>query len=105
MSVRYDDTWELGETWSLIVNCTDLDNQPVSPTAADWKLSQMDGTPVLVMTDPDIAVAGDVCTITVSTGQQIGIEPSVYRHRLKVTSNGGAVSRQIHGLIEVLADE
>lgn len=103
MSVRYDDTWELGETWSLIVSCTDLDNQPVSPTAADWKLSHMDGTAVLIVSDPDIV--GNVCTITVATGQQIGIVPAMYQHRLKVTSNGGAVSRQIHGLIEVLADD
>ena len=106
MSTRFDDTWSLGETWSLIVSCTGSDDADLDPLTADWKLKTLDGTEVLALTELDgITVDDNVCTITVETTDQDDVDPGVYRHRLKVTDSGGAISRQVHGMIRVLSDE
>ena len=106
MSTEHNDSWTLGETWSLEVLCTDLDGDPINPNAAHWRLRTLDGTTVLALTNGDgIVIAGNVCTITVPTGSQGPVTSQTYRHRLKITDSGGAESRQVHGLIKVLPDE
>ena len=106
MSVRDDFTVRLGETWTYVVSCTDADGSAVSPATADWKLEELDGTTVLALTQiSGIIIGVSTCTITVQTSNQSGVLPGAYRHRLKITDAGGAISRQVHGQIQVLADD
>lgn len=107
MSTRYDDIWKIGETWSVIVTCTDEDGDNLNPVSVDWKLKTLDGlTTVFALSGSSgIVVAGNVATITIATVDQVSVNPGTYRHRLKVTDSGGAISRQMHGLIKVRSDD
>ena len=105
MSTRYDDTWTLGETWSFIVTCTDSDGADLNPDTADWKLKTLDGTEILSLdVSSGISIDDNVCTITVETISQNDVDPGVYRHRFKVVDSDGAISRQVHGQIRVVAE-
>lgn len=106
MSTRYDDAFTKGETWSLIVSCTDSDGNAVTPSSANWKLINPDGTVALTLTNPaGITIAGSVCSINVQTSDQTSLLSRTYRHRLKIVDSGGSVSRQVHGFIRVLPDD
>ena len=99
MSTEINDTWKLGETWSEVITCTDEDGDALNPIAADYKLKSLDG---LVSLSPTPSISTNVVTVTIPTSDQGTIASRVYRRRLKVTDSGGAVSRQVHGLITVL---
>jgi hypothetical protein len=105
MSTRYDDTWQIGETWSAVIVCTDENGGAINPVSADWKLKTMDGiTTTLALTESSgIAIVGSVCTITIPVVSQT-MDPKAYRHRLKITDGSSTVSRQVHGQIQILAD-
>lgn len=106
MSTRFDDILKIGETWSFVVECTDEGDENLNPVTADWKLITLDSVDVLSLTQSSgIVIVGNICTITIPTIMQSGVDPGIYIHRLKVTDIGGAVSRQMHGAIRVLADE
>jgi len=103
MSTRDDFAFTLGETWTYVVTCTDVDGNAVNPVTADFKIKDLFGNTVITLTQASgIVVAGNVCTITIATGSQSGFTSQVYRHRLKVTDSGGATSRQTNGFITVM---
>jgi hypothetical protein len=106
MSVRDDFSWTLGETWTYVVTCTDADGNAVNPVSADFKIKSLFGDTLFALTNGSgISVATNVCTITIPTTDQTGIDSQVVRHRLKITDSGGAISRQVHGYITVLPDD
>jgi hypothetical protein len=106
MSVRDDFSWTLGETWTYVVTCTDVDGNAVNLVSADFKVKDLFGSTIFALTNGSgIGIAANVCTITISSTDQTGVGSATYRHRLKITDNGGAISRQVHGLIEVLPDD
>jgi hypothetical protein len=98
MSTEVNDTWTLGETWSEVITCTDEDGNVLNPVSADYKIKSLDG---LIVSSPTPSIVGNVVTVTIPTTDQGTITSRVYRRRLKVTDSGGAISRQVHGLITV----
>jgi hypothetical protein len=104
MSLRSDEVWTKGETWTEEVTCTDADGQPLNPTSANFRLKVFDTDVVVVeMTEvTGITIAGNVCTYNVP---QDDVDSGVYWRRLKVTAANGSVSRQVHGFVEILAED
>jgi hypothetical protein len=108
MSIRNDDEWTLGETWSERVTCTASDGSAITSIAVvDWALKTLDGTIVLQKTSPDsnVVIASNVVTVTVPTTDQGSVGSRTLWRRLKITDNNGAQSRQIHGFITVLPND
>lgn len=110
MSVRIDDVWVKGETWSEIVTCTDAAGQNISVVSADYRLKTFEtDVPVVQLTQSSgLTISGtsnEICTSIIETTAQASIEPGLYWRRLRVVDSTGAKSRQIHGFIEVLPED
>jgi hypothetical protein len=105
VSNEYHDNFKQGETWSLVVTLTDADGAALVPSALTFRLWDWAGNELTKSLGSGIALGGtdgNVATITIPTTDSAGLAARLHRHELMATK-GGALSRQIHGTIGVLA--
>ena len=106
MSTRDDDEFKLGETYTVVVDCRDYAGAPVTPVTASFAIKTFGGAVIVALTQASgITINGNSCIISIPTYEQTGFEPGLYRKRLKITDSNNAVSRQMDGTTEILADE
>jgi hypothetical protein len=105
VTVEYHDNLQQGETWSLVVTLTDADGAALVPDALSFRLWDWAGNELVKTLGNGIALGGtggNVATITIPTIDSDGLAARLHRHELMATKSG-ALSRQIHGTIGVLA--
>jgi hypothetical protein len=89
MSLEYHDNVRRGETWSFVVTLT--------VRLWDWLGNELTKT-----LDSGITLVSNVATVTIATYESDDLAARLHRHELVATKNG-AVSRELHGTLGVLA--
>jgi hypothetical protein len=105
MSLEYHDNVRHGETWSFVVTLTDADGAPLVPDELTFRLWDWAGNELTKTLDSGITLsgtAGNVATITLPTYETDDLAARLHRHELVAVKNG-AVSRELHGTLGVLA--
>lgn len=102
MSLEYHDNFRKGETLSLEVTLTDAGGAPLVPDELTFRLWDWLGNELTKTLDSGITLVSNVATVTIATYESDELAARLHRHELVAVKNG-AVSRELHGTLGVLA--
>lgn len=101
--------FSLGETWQIIITCTDGNGDLVDLTGllfAGWRVANDDGIWIDAQLGSGISVDSDpttgVLSIAITDAMQLALEAGTYQHELRITTAEGITSTQMIGTLTLI---